>query len=40
MSWPEIVRPTALGLVGRPDEIVGAAVSLLSDAFTNTTRSR
>ena len=36
---PEILRPIALGRVGRPEEIVGAAVYLLSDASTYTTGS-
>jgi NAD(P)-dependent dehydrogenase (short-subunit alcohol dehydrogenase family) len=36
---PEVVRPIALGRVGRPNEIVGAAVYLLSDASTYTTGS-
>jgi NAD(P)-dependent dehydrogenase (short-subunit alcohol dehydrogenase family) len=36
---PEIVRTIAMGRVGRPDEIVGAAVYLLSDASTYTTGS-
>jgi NAD(P)-dependent dehydrogenase (short-subunit alcohol dehydrogenase family) len=33
------VRRTALGRVGRPDEIVGAVVYLLSAASTYTTGS-
>jgi NAD(P)-dependent dehydrogenase (short-subunit alcohol dehydrogenase family) len=36
---PEIVRPIALGRVGRADEIVGAAVYLLSHASSYTTGS-
>jgi NAD(P)-dependent dehydrogenase (short-subunit alcohol dehydrogenase family) len=36
---PELVRRIALGRVGRPDEIVGAVVYLLSDASTYTTGS-
>lgn len=35
----EIVRPIALGRVGRPEEIVGAAVYFLSDASSYTTGS-
>src|SRR6195952_5511973 len=36
---PEIVRTIALGRVGRPDEIVGAGVYLMSGASTYTTGS-
>jgi len=36
---PEVVRTIAMGRVGRPDEIVGAAVYLLSDAASYTTGS-
>jgi NAD(P)-dependent dehydrogenase (short-subunit alcohol dehydrogenase family) len=36
---PELVRRIALGRVGRPDEIVGAVVYLLSAASTYTTGS-
>jgi NAD(P)-dependent dehydrogenase (short-subunit alcohol dehydrogenase family) len=36
---PEVVRPIALGRVGRPEEVLGAVVYLLSDASTYTTGS-
>jgi NAD(P)-dependent dehydrogenase (short-subunit alcohol dehydrogenase family) len=36
---PEILRPIALNRVGRPEEIVGAVVYLLSDASSYTTGS-
>lgn len=36
---PEIVQPIALGRVGRPEEIVGAAVYFISDASSYTTGS-
>ena len=36
---PEVVRPIALGRVGRPDEVVGAVLYLVSGASTYTTGS-
>jgi NAD(P)-dependent dehydrogenase (short-subunit alcohol dehydrogenase family) len=36
---PEVVRTIAMGRVGRPDEIVGAAIYLLSGAASYTTGS-
>jgi NAD(P)-dependent dehydrogenase (short-subunit alcohol dehydrogenase family) len=35
----EVLRPIALGRIGRPEEILGAVVYLLSDASTYTTGS-